>query len=262
MPEDLNNTNEINEENNNSKKKKIIIIVSAAVILAAVIAAIVFAMTRNDGGYVDTPVVTEIVTDEQGEPVTDDNGEVVTQIVTTAPSGNSDSGKNSGKVTGNGSNGGNTAGGGNSGNNSANSGNSSNGGNQNSGSGNQGGSGNQSGSGSGIQGGNEDESTEPNQPVGEKRKISIAVTLPNGSGKNDTIEILVNGKVVDTHDVKLDYNSVYSFVTTAEYEGDVLVEARLKQYGTNASKTVRAGENAASIVMPLNQVEEQEGVDD
>ncbi len=250
MEENTNNVNENSSEK--AKRKKIVIIIAAIAVIAIIAAAVLFALTRkSDNGYVDTPIVTEIVTDAQGEPVTDDQGEVVTRVVTTAKNNSANSGSGNNKQSGN------SAGNQNSGSGSSSQGSGSGNDNQ----GNSAGDNQGSGSGNNNQSeGNVNPPIDPPQPdVSKPRKIKITVVLP--AGKEDTLEISINGKRVISESVKLDLNSERYF-ETEEYTGDVTVEVKLVSYGSQYKTTVPAGSDSVKISMPLNQVEEQEGIDD
>lgn len=230
--------------------------------------AVIFAFAACSKENRDEKVVTEIVTDENGETVTDEDGKAVTRVVEvtdengdpvstsnngSAGSNASGSGSGSGNASGNNGSSGNS-GSGNSG--SGNSGNNSNSGNSGSGSGS--GSGSDSGSGSGSETTTKPETT----TVAANRNIKITVSLPIDSNKEDTLTLYVNGDKVKEDKVVLN-GTTYSFTTKDKYKGEVKVKASLKSYDkTTPTVTVTVAKNSDTAKINLMNIERLEGEDD
>lgn len=117
----------------------------------------------------------------------------------------------------------------------------------------------------------DEKNTEPvTKPTTEKttkkskaksRYIYVTTKLPIGSGAADTLEVLIDGKVVLKEEVKVDGNSV-TVATEEKYKGDVEVTVRLVKYGTSAGGKVLADDNSKTLVIPLNGLEEGIGKDE
>lgn len=103
--------------------------------------------------------------------------------------------------------------------------------------------------------------TEKTTKKPKSRYAYITVQLPIGNSSADTLEILIDGKVVAKEDVKVDGSSV-TIATEEKYKGDIEVEARLVKYDTSASAKILAGDNSKTLVIPLNGLEEGFGKDE
>ncbi len=95
----------------------------------------------------------------------------------------------------------------------------------------------------------------------KSRYLYISVKLPIGNSTEDTLEILIDDKVVITQVVKTNGSSV-TLATEEKYKGDVEVVARLVNYNTSVGGTISAGDNSKTLVLPLNKTEEAFGEDE
>lgn len=246
--------------------------------------AVIFAFAACSKENRDEKVVTEVVTDENGETVTDEDGKAVTQIVeVTDENGDPVSTDKNGSSNGNASANGSASGSGSTGSNaSGNNSGSGNSGSGNSGSGNSGsgnsGSNNNSGSNSGSNSennngsnGSEDKPSsnsgsettkKPETTVAANRNIKISVSLPIDSSKEDTLTLYVNGEKVKEDKVVLN-GTTYSFTTKDKYKGSVKVKASLKNYDkTTSTVTVTVAKNSDTAKINLMNIERLEGEND
>lgn len=95
----------------------------------------------------------------------------------------------------------------------------------------------------------------------KSRYLYISVKLPIGNSTEDTLEILIDDKVVITQVVKTNGSSV-TLATEEKYKGDVEVVVRLVNYNTSVGGTISAGDNSKTLVLPLNKTEEAFGEDE
>lgn len=230
---------EDNKEKKTVNKKKIAIIVSviSAVVIVALIVA--YAVKKDDNGYVDLPV-TEIVTDENGEPVTDENGNVVTRAVTDA-SGNTVTEKADGNTSYGDTNG------------AAN--------NSNAGGNNVSTSKIDSDNNATVRSNDKTTTKKEATTKPKARKISVTVKFPQGQ-TTDTVLIYADDQLVSEEEVTVGKDGLYTFETEDKYKGDVKITASLKNYKSSASFTVLASSSSVRLDMPLNHVEEVVGEDD
>lgn len=222
-------------DNGGSKKKKIIIGVAVAVVICAAV-AVVCALTLGGNDkeeYTDAPVSTEPVS-ELTPGI--ENGVFVDGAPTTQPGSSSGSSDQQSGSSGSGSSGGSSSG--------SQSGSSGGSGNSGSGSnsGNSGNSGNTGGSGS-------------QDPVA--RQIEIYITLPNDGNVADKLFVSVNGEQQTQSGIDVQLNGkTYYCITSESYEGVVTVEARLENYGTNATQISTQTGTQVSFSLPLDGSEE------
>lgn len=222
-------------DNGGSKKKKIIIGVAVAVVICAAV-AVVCALTLGGNDkeeYTDAPVSTEPVS-ELTPGI--ENGVFVDGAPTTQPGSSSGSSDQQSGSSGSGSSGGSSSG--------SQSGSSGGSGNSPSGSnsGNSGNSGNTGGSGS-------------QDPVA--RQIEIYITLPNDGNVADKLFVSVNGEQQTQNGIDVQLNGkTYYCITSESYEGVVTVEARLENYGTNATQISTQTGTQVSFSLPLDGSEE------
>lgn len=246
------------------KKKKIVIIVAVVVIIAAIITAIILIVNKSnkDKEYIDT-VVTEIVTDDNGERVTDEQGEIVTQVVTEVVTNeegetvtdeegkpvtqvvtnrvvqNSDNNSNqNNNVNGSGNGGGNN--GSNSGNNGTNSGGGSN------------------------SGGN---STSENVTY-KSRKVTVDVVLPyyNKQETELTLSYKVDGDKnytkLDPVKVKLDKSGKVESFDLGELKGNVTVTVSFSGITISENTIIINGQDSTGKIKPVTGIEIIDGEDD
>lgn len=222
-------------DNGGSKKKKIIIGVAVAVVICAAV-AVVCALTLGGNDkeeYTDAPVSTEPAS-ELTPGI--ENGVFVDGAPTTQPGSSSGSSDQQSGSSGSGSSGGSSSG--------SQSGSSGGSGNSGSGSnsGNSGNSGNTGGSGS-------------QDPVA--RQIEIYITLPNDGNVADKLFVSVNGEQQTQSGIPVQLNGkTYYCITSESYEGVVTVEARLENYGTNATQISTQTGTQVSFSLPLDGSEE------
>lgn len=222
-------------DNGGSKKKKIIIGVAVAVVICAAV-AVVCALTLGGNDkeeYTDAPVSTEPAS-ELTPGI--ENGVFVDGAPTTQPGSSSGSSDQQSGSSGSGSSGGSSSG--------SQSGSSGGSGNSGSGSnsGNSGNSGNTGGSGS-------------QDPVA--RQIEIYITLPNDGNVADKLFVSVNGEQQTQSGIDVQLNGkTYYCITSESYEGVVTVEARLENYGTNATQISTQTGTQVSFSLPLDGSEE------
>ncbi|MCD7871950.1 MAG: hypothetical protein LUG21_01315, partial [Clostridiales bacterium] len=107
----------------------------------------------------------------------------------------------------------------------------------------------------------ENNSTTEKQTAPAKRNIIVDIVMPSGGNINDALEIYINDNLEATITENIKVNGeIYRFETEA-YEGDVKIEAKLQNYGTEAKKTVYSGQDYARINLPLNGYEGNDAVD-
>ncbi|MCC8016455.1 MAG: hypothetical protein LIO43_03580 [Clostridiales bacterium] len=103
--------------------------------------------------------------------------------------------------------------------------------------------------------------TTEKQTAPAKRNIIVDIVMPSGGNINDALEIYINDNLEATITENIKVNGeIYRFETEA-YEGDVKIEAKLQNYGTEAKKTVYSGQDYVRINLPLNGYEGNDAVD-
>lgn len=245
------------------KKKKIVIIVAVIVIIAAIITAIILIVNKSnkDKEYIDT-VVTEIVTDDNGERVTDEQGEIVTQVVTevvTNEDGETVTDKEGKPVTqivtnrvdqngdNNSNQNNNVNGGGNGGNNGSNSGNN----------------GTDSGGGS-----NSGENSTSENVTYKSRKVTVDVVLPyyNKQETELTLSYKVDGdknyKKLDPVKVKLDKSGKVESFDLGELKGNVTVTVSFSGITISENTIIINGQDSTGKIKPVTGIEIIDGEDD
>lgn len=230
-------------------RKRLIIIAVSIIAVIVVVAAIILAVKGSNSKeeYTDT-VVTEVVTDENGETVTDENGDAVTVVVTekvtdkdgetvTDNNGNAVTEKVTTKTTTTAAN--------------------------NNDSGNNSNSSNNSGNNNNNDSDNDDEEEKP-----KSRKVTVDVVLPYYN-KQET-EITVSYRVVGDKDykkldpvkVKLDKTGKKESFDLGKLKGDVEVVVSFSGITISENSIVISAKDDSGEIKPVTGIEIIEGQDD
>lgn len=234
-------------------RKRLIIIAVSIIAVIVVVAAIIFAVKGSNSKeeYTDT-VVTEVVTDENGETVTDENGDAVTVVVTekvtdkdgetvTDNNGNAVTEKVTTKTTTTAAN--------------------------NNDSGNNSNSSNNSGNNNNNDSDNDDDDDDDDEKP-KSRKVTVDVVLPYYN-KQET-EITVSYRVVGDKDykkldpvkVKLDKTGKKESFDLGKLKGDVEVVVSFSGITISENSIVISAKDDSGEIKPVTGIEIIEGQDD